>query len=62
MHDELIKSQTLSTGSSDACSGGFSESHGSDVDFGHLEETDVVGDSSDNDGGSLAIIRRHSYD
>jgi hypothetical protein len=52
----LIEGDARATGSGDASTGGFSESHSGNIDFGHIEDSLVISDGSNNDGNFLAII------
>jgi hypothetical protein len=55
-HDELIEGDARATGGGDASAGGFSESHSGNIDFGHVEDSLVISDGSDNDGDFLAVF------
>lgn len=53
---KLIESNGLTTGSEDAGTGSSSESQGGDCHLGELKESVVIGDSADNNDGSLLLL------
>jgi hypothetical protein len=59
---QLVQSQNFTTSSKDASTGGSSETEGSNADLGNGQETVVIGDSANNDDGSLLLLSRLGSD
>lgn len=52
---KLVESQNFTTVFDNSSSGRFSDSEGTDSKLGDLEESDVVGDSRDDNGSSVGV-------
>jgi len=53
---QLVQSQNFTTGSKDAGTGGSSETECSNAELGNGQETVVIGDSANDDNGSLLLL------
>ena len=51
----MVQSEALAAGFNDSGSCGFSESEGSDGQLGDFEESNIIGDGSDNHSDSVSI-------
>lgn len=55
---KLVKGEALAAGGRDAGAGSLGEAEGADGELGNLDEADIVGDGSDEDGG-LFLLALH---
>ena len=55
LHNELVKSHALATGLGDSGAGGLGEAEGSNVELGHVEDSDVFSDGADNNSGTVSL-------
>jgi len=55
LHNELIKSEALAAGFGDSGAGSLGEAESSDVDFWQIEDSLIIGDSGDDNDGSISL-------
>jgi len=55
LHNELIKSEALAAGLGDSGAGSLGEAESSDVDLWHIEDSLIIGDSGDDNDGSISL-------
>ena len=53
LESELIESDNFTTSSSNSLSSGLSDSESTDSELGNFEESDVVGDGTNNNSGLI---------
>jgi len=54
-HDEFVKSEAFATSLGDTGTGSFGEAEGGNVKLWHFSDTLIIGDGSDNNGGSVSL-------
>ena len=59
---KLIESDDLTTSLDNACTCSFSDTESADSELGDLEETDIVSDGTDNNGGFAFLALHEIYE
>jgi len=55
LHNELIESQALAAGLGDSGTGSLGEAESGDVDLWQIEDSLIIGDSGDDNNGSISL-------